>query len=62
MSEPYWSMPEITCPYCKAKNQDAEDLGNHPDYLSGTCSECERDFSLSVMSEQYFNENGEVIK
>ena len=61
MSDPSWEPPEIICPYCKARNQEAEDLGDHPSYLSGTCSECNRDFSLDVHREEYYNEKGDKI-
>ena len=56
-----FEMPEIRCPYCGARDQEAEDLGDHPSYLSGTCSECNKDFSLDVMSEEYFDDKGNKI-
>lgn len=32
------------CPYCGAKDQEGEDLGDHPSYLSFVCEECGKDF------------------
>ena len=64
MSEPY-SFPEmdIKCPYCGAPDDgQVEDLGDHPNYLSGTCGECERDYSVDTAQEIYYDEQGNVIK
>ncbi len=56
------SPAEINCPYCKAPEQDMEDLGDSPDYLSGTCAECGKSFSISIMREEFYNEKGDIIR
>lgn len=61
MSGPYWSIPDIECPYCHAKDQEAEDLGDHPSFLSGTCFECNKDFSFDTVREEYYDEKGNTI-
>ena len=57
-----WGTGQLTCPYCKAADQEGEDLGDHPCYLSATCSECERNFSYDSMREEYYDEKGDVIR
>ena len=51
----------IPCPYCKSPDQDVEDLGDHPAWLSGTCGECGRDFNFDDKAERYFDERGNLI-
>ena len=62
MSEPY-GLPEmdIKCPFCNSIGQNAEDLGDNPSYLSGTCDSCNRNFSVDIVREEYYDQNGEVI-
>ena len=65
MSEPQegWNrIGAITCPYCKEPDQDCEDLGDHPSYLSGECSACGKQFSVDVYNEVYYDEKGDKIK
>ena len=63
MSEPYnWGDGVVPCPYCKAPDQEGEDLGDHPAYLSYTCLECDKDFSVNTMLEEYYDGKGNVIK
>ena len=57
----YCVPPEISCPYCKAKNQVMEDLGDHPAFLSGTCDSCLKDFSYDWVREEYFDGEGDKI-
>ena len=57
-----WGSGSLRCPYCKAKDQEGEDLGDHPAFLSGTCTECGKDFSYDSWREEYYNEKGDVIK
>lgn len=62
MSGPYgWTGP-FSCPFCGEPDQEAEDLGDSPDFLTGECGECGRGFSVSVMSEVFYDERGEEIK
>lgn len=63
MSEPFepWPSGPYPCPYCKSPEQEVEDLGDHPAFLSGTCSECNRDFSVNIMLEEFYDEKGNVI-
>ena len=52
MSRPYgWGGP-WSCPYCGEPDQDAEDLGDSPDFLTGECDNCGRGFSVTFMVEQ----------
>jgi transcriptional regulator NrdR family protein len=64
MSEPHetWPSGPFDCPYCHAKDQDVEDLGDHPSYLSGECEECGRSFSVNTMLEEFYDDKGNVIK
>jgi predicted nucleic acid binding AN1-type Zn finger protein len=64
MSEPYepWPSGPFRCPYCKAEGQEAEDLGDHPAYLSGTCEECGKDFSVNTYLMEFYDNKGDVIK
>ena len=49
----------ITCPYCDSKNQEVEPLRRTPDYwLSGTCDNCERDFSYDSRADLFFDDDG----
>jgi len=50
------------CPYCNSPDQDGEDLGDHTAYLSFTCIDCDRDFSMDTVREEYYDEKGNVIK
>ena len=49
---------DIECPYCHKAEQDCEDLGDHPAYLSGTCWSCGKDFSVNVYTDEYFDDKG----
>ena len=60
--EPWGASAPYACPYCKEPDQEMEDLGDHPAYLSGTCDACERDFSVNTVLEEFYDEKGEVIK
>jgi len=64
MSEPYepWPSGPYNCPYCDEPEQEVEDLGDHPAYLSGTCEACGRDFSVDTVREEFFDEKGNVIQ
>lgn len=64
MSEPNepWPSGPYACPYCKEPDQEVEDLGDHPAYLSGRCEKCYREFSVDTVQEIFYDENGEVIK
>ena len=59
MSEPQRT-PEIDieCPYCKKDEQQVEDLGDSPAYLSGTCWNCNKDFSVNVYTDEYYDDKG----
>ena len=52
----------IPCPYCKSPDQDVEDLGDHPAWLSGTCRECSKDFSVDIFRDEYYDFKGDIIK
>jgi uncharacterized Zn finger protein len=63
MSEPYHGIQmDIKCPYCGDKEQEVEDLGDSPVYLSGECGECWKMYSVDVNREEYYDEGGNVIK
>ena len=49
---------DITCPYCGKAGQELEDAGDHPAYLSGTCWNCDKDFSVNVYTDEYFDNKG----
>jgi hypothetical protein len=62
MSEPNrLPMMDIKCPFCNSTGQQLENLGDHPCYLSGTCDTCNRDFSVDIIREEYYNEKGDII-
>lgn len=54
-------MSEFVCPYCKAPDQEPEDLGDHPHYLTGECTECGRQFSVNTAREEYSDDKGNVF-
>ena len=64
MSEPYepWPNGKCECPYCGAPDQEGEDLGDHPAYLSYTCDNCDRDFAQNTVIEKFYDDKGGVIK
>ena len=52
----------MNCPYCNETEQDAEDLRDNPYYLTGECSKCNKSFSVDTYRDEFYDENGEVIK
>ena len=49
-------MNELTCPYCGEEEQEAEDLGDNPYYLTGTCSNCDKGFSVDTYNGIYYKD------
>jgi hypothetical protein len=45
---------EVECPFCHAKNQVVEDLGDSPAYLSGECEECKQVIEYNPYAENYY--------
>lgn len=65
MSYPYeLEIPsnQARCPYCGAEDQEGEDLGDHPSYLSFECGECGRSFARDTWRDITYNDKGEVVK
>ena len=52
----------IDCPYCGAPDQEVEDLGDHPYFLTGQCMECDKTFSYESCRGEYYNDKGDKIK
>ena len=48
------------CPYCNA-DIVLEDLGDHPCFLSGSCDECDGEFSYDSNSETWYDSKGNTI-
>ena len=63
MSEPYDYPPiggaYVKCPYCGEPEQEVEDLGDTPYFLTGQCLECGKGFSYEA--GQYYNDKGDKI-
>ena len=63
MGEPYFHFPsEIACPFCGEPEQQLEDLGDTPFYLSSDCSSCEKNFAYDVGRHEFYDDNGNIIK
>jgi len=52
---------ECNCPYCKAPNQEMEDLGDHPDYLTAFCDTCGKGFSINTNTYVLYDDKGKII-
>lgn len=64
MSEPYepWAIGPFACPFCGEPDQEVEDLGDHPAFLSGECGNCGKMFSVDTVREEWYDHNGNTIK
>ncbi len=52
----------VDCPYCGAPDQEVEDLGDNPYFLTGECDDCNKGFSCDDYRSEYYDEKGNVIK
>lgn len=50
------------CPFCGAKDQEGEDLGDSPVYLTFECCECNKSFSCDTMRGVFYDEKGSAIQ
>jgi len=63
MSDYSWNFDkmDIVCPFCKSENVEAEDLGDHPSWLTGECHDCRKSFSVDTYKEIYYDGKGKAI-
>ncbi len=53
---------DIQCPVCKTDGV-VEDMGDHPDFLSGYCDECGASYAYSVMAGKWvYIDTNKVMK